>query len=131
MKADREESIMTGELRVRRVYEPVQAEDGTRILADRLWPRGESKAKAALDQWAKEAAPSSQERKAFHDHQEDYETFRAHYLQELDRSDAARALKTEVLEKLKTGNVTLLYGSRDQDHNNARVLRDWILQPDK
>lgn len=116
------------ELKIKRVYAPESEDDGYRILVDRLWPRGESKVKADLGEWAKQAAPSADLRKAFHSHSEDFEAFRKDYLAQLNASDEAKALKAEVLDKLKTGNVTLVYGSKDEHENNAVVLKDWIEQ---
>lgn len=117
---------MTYQLKVKRVYEPEQADDGYRILADRLWPRGESKIKADLDEWPKEAAPSKELREAFHHGQMDYPVFRKNYLKELQDNPKAIELRNEIARKLLNQNVTLLYGSKNQKENNAEVLREWI-----
>ncbi|WP_289220781.1 DUF488 domain-containing protein [Ileibacterium valens] len=115
-----------GILKIKRIYEPESPDDGYRILVDRLWPRGESKLKADLDEWAKQAAPSSEERKQFHQGNESFEQFKEAYLSELNQSEDARELKKEIMEKLNQENVTLLYGSKNKNENNAIVLMEWL-----
>ena len=111
-------------LRLKRAYEPASEDDGVRILVDRLWPRGVSKAKAALDDWMKDVAPSSELREWFgHDptrwtgFQRRYRTELAQHAAELDRIRALARKRT----------VTLVYGARDQAHNEAVVLRQVLL----
>jgi uncharacterized protein YeaO (DUF488 family) len=110
---------------IRRVYEAPEAHDGTRILVDRLWPRGISKEKARIDVWLKDIAPSNALRKQFHGHPDDWETFRAVYFVELE-SVAARKAAAVIFESRKTGPVTLLYAARDEHKNNAVALRMWL-----
>ena len=120
---------------IRRVYEAPEAHDGTRILVDRLWPRGISREKARIDLWLKDIAPSNALRKQFQGHPagchpddghpEDWETFRAAYFVELE-SDTARKAAAVIFESRKTGPVTLLYAARDEQKNNAVALRMWL-----
>ena len=115
-------------LQIKRAYFPESPEDGYRILVDRLWPRGMSKVKMDLYEWDKQIAPDNEERKAFHDGQEDFETFKKDYLEELNQNPEAAGFVDEVADLLKKGNVTLLYGSKDTEHNNAAVLKEWLEQ---
>jgi uncharacterized protein YeaO (DUF488 family) len=110
---------------IRRVYEPPGTDDGTRVLVDRLWPRGISKDKARIDLWLKEIAPSDALRKRFHGRTEDWPAFRAAYDVELQGS-AAQAAATILSEHLKRGSVTLLYAARDERQNNAVALKAWL-----
>ncbi len=111
------------ELRVKRVYEPPEKADGLRVLVDRLWPRGITKQKAAVDLWLKEIAPSNELRKRFHAKPALWKDFEKAYAQELTKSDEPVAI---ILENLKTMPVTLLYAARDEQHNNAVALREWL-----
>lgn len=105
----------------KRVYEPYSASDGFRVLIDRLWPRGISKAKAHIDLWLKDVAPSNELRKWYgHDPNKSAE-FRKRYASELRDSPAKEALD-ELVGRAKRGRVTLLYSSRVEDINNATVL---------
>ncbi|MFO1124157.1 MAG: DUF488 domain-containing protein [Methylocystis sp.] len=110
---------------LKRVYEPAQAEDGTRVLVDRLWPRGLRKDKANIDFWAKDVAPSDALRRWFGHRPERWEEFQKRYRAELAASetrqqvDAIRALA-------RKDHVTLLYAARDEAMNNAVVLRDLL-----
>jgi uncharacterized protein YeaO (DUF488 family) len=112
-------------LTVKRIYEPAGEHDGTRILVDRLWPRGISRDKGRIDLWLKDIAPSDALRKEFHGHPENWDTFCAAYFVEL-ASVAARDAAAAVLERLKAGPVTLLYAARDEQRNNAMALRMWL-----
>lgn len=114
------------DLKIKRSYLPEEAEDGCRILVDRLWPRGESRARADLSEWDKDIAPSRQLRTAFHHGEIDFDTFRSRYLDELDHSQAAADFAAHIADLLKTSNVTLLYSSKDAAHNNAVVLLSWL-----
>jgi len=109
---------------IKRVYEPASRGDGRRILVDRLWPRGLSKEKAAVDLWLKEIAPSSELRKWFGHDPEKWGEFQRHYRAELDSNGAALEALKEAIGK---GPATLLYGARDEQHNDAVVLRDLLL----
>jgi uncharacterized protein YeaO (DUF488 family) len=117
-------------LLVKRVYEPQGAGDGTRILVDRLWPRGIAKDKAAIDLWLKDIAPSDALRRRFHGHPEDWDAFRAAYDAELE-APAARMAAAALRDRLRQGPVTLLYASRDEEHNNAVALKAWLERPRK
>lgn len=108
-------------IKTKRIYEAPEKQDGIRILVDRLWPRGVSKEKAALDLWLKDVAPSTELRKWFDHDPAKWEKFRARYLQELKDNAAPVAL---LKEELKKGPVTLLYAARDEKHNEAEVLRE-------
>ncbi len=111
---------------VKRVYERATPSDGTRILVDRLWPRGLSKEKASVRAWLRELAPSDTLRKWFHACPEAWPTFRKRYLKELTRSEAAGAL--EQLHRLAGIHcrMTLLFASKNEEHNNAVVLKQLL-----
>lgn len=115
----------TDRIRTKRVYDAPSPSDGKRVLVDRLWPRGVSKDRAHLDQWCKDIAPSDALRRWFHADPSQWETFEQRYQAEL-------ATKPDLLRELaslaEAGVVTLLFGSRDEEHNNATVLRDRLLQ---
>lgn len=112
-------------LRLKRAYEPAAAEDGVRILVDRLWPRGLSKAKAALDDWMNDIAPTTELRQWFGHDPARWAEFQRRYRAELrehaEQLDHIRALA-------KTQTITLVYGARDEVHNDAVVLRDVLLR---
>ncbi|MGX5733983.1 DUF488 domain-containing protein [Bosea thiooxidans] len=110
-------------LLVKRVYDPPAPEDGTRILVDRLWPRGVSKDR--IDLWLKDIAPSDALRREFHGNPDRWEEFRAAYAAELGGASAQAALAT-LDAKLKDGPVTLLYAAKDEIRNNAEALRLWL-----
>ena len=106
-------------LRVKRVYEPAAPGDGRRILVDRLWPRGLSREKAAVDEWHKEAAPSTELRKWFAHRAERWTEFKRRYRSELRAHDDIVA---DIARRAARGRVTLVYGARDELHNDAVVL---------
>jgi len=110
-------------LRVKRVYEPAAADDGCRVLVDRLWPRGLSKAKARIDWWLKDVAPSDALRHSFHGHPEKWKEFVAAYRRELGK-EPAKSAAAALFERARSEPVTLLYAARDEEHNNAVALRD-------
>ncbi len=110
-------------IRIKRVYDPVEPTDGTRVLVDRLWPRGLKKAALALDRWQKELAPSDALRRWFHHDPAKWEEFRQRYLAELEARPAAWGS----LLQAARGPLTLLYGAHDAQHNNAVVLREFLL----
>lgn len=105
--------------RLKRAYEPPAPSDGRRILVDRLWPRGLSKEKAAIDEWMKEIAPSAELRRWFGHDPEKWREFRRRYTQELR---ARGGLVREIARLASRGRVTLVYGARDEEHNDAVVL---------
>lgn len=108
-------------LAIKRIYEPPAAADGYRVLIDRLWPRGLSKADARLDQWCRELAPSAELRRWFGHDPARWPEFRQRYTAELDARPAALAA---LAERARAGPVTLLYAARDGRHCNAVVLRE-------
>jgi uncharacterized protein YeaO (DUF488 family) len=113
--------ISTDNIQLKRAYEKPTPEDGTRILVDRLWPRGLSKKKAGIDQWLKEIAPSTELRKWFGHDPGRWEEFRQRYIVELqDRADEL----DEIRRLARTNRITLVYAARDGLHNEAVVLRD-------
>ena len=116
------------ELRIKRIYEAIEEQDGYRVLTDRLWPRGIAKAKAAIDLWEKTIAPSTELREWFGHIPERFPEFTERYLQELeDNSDATQFV--ELCQKqLEKSNVTLLFGAKDEVHNQAVVLQNFINQ---
>jgi uncharacterized protein YeaO (DUF488 family) len=109
--------------KLKRVYEPPSPKDGFRILVERLWPRGISKETAELDLWLKEVAPSPELRKWFSHDPAKWKDFQKRYTAELkEHKDTVTFLK----EKGKKGTVTLVFASRDEDHNGALVLKDYL-----
>jgi uncharacterized protein YeaO (DUF488 family) len=110
-------------IRLKRVYEKPEPADGTRILVDRLWPRGLTKEKAAIDLWLKEVAPSTELRRWFGHDPRKWRTFRSRYRTELRQHGAPLQL---IKSKAKGGVVTLVYGARDQEHNEAVILRELL-----
>ena len=111
---------------VKRVYEPVSTSDGVRVLVDRLWPRGLKKEDAALKFWLRDLAPSDDLQKWFHANPESWRMFRKRYLKELHGEQASAAV--DKLHRLAEDKrqVTLLYASRNEEHNNATVLKDLL-----
>jgi uncharacterized protein YeaO (DUF488 family) len=105
-------------IRTKRVYEPPASEDGTRVLVDRLWPRGVSKDLARIDWWARELAPSDKLRRWFGHSPPRFREFVARYKLELNSGEAAARLKALAAKQ----TVTLVYAARDERHNNARAL---------
>ena len=115
-------------IRVRRVYEAPQPDDGTRVLVDRLWPRGLSKAKAALDEWCKDVAPSDELRRWYGHDPERFEEFARRYRLELD--DPARASALAHLRELaKDGPLTLLTATKQAGISEAAVLAGLLASP--
>jgi uncharacterized protein YeaO (DUF488 family) len=110
---------------VKRVYEAPGRKDGTRVLVDRLWPRGLRKQDAAIESWLRDLAPSNELRKWFHAQPERWEEFRKRYLKELSAAKAQSALN-RLYDLERRGTLTLLYASKNEEHNNATVLRDLI-----
>lgn len=106
-------------LKVKRVYEQHKKEDGRRILVDRLWPRGLTKEEAGIDLWLKEIAPSTELRKWFDHDPGKWDEFKKRYKEELK---SAEKQITILKDELSKGTVTLLYGAKDEEHNNAVVI---------
>ena len=111
---------------VKRVYQEPSKDDGVRVLVDRLWPRALPKERAAVDAWLRDLAPSDALRKWFHQRPAAWETFRKRYLKELAAPQEQEALSE--LYRLAHGkkSVTLLFASKNEDRNNATVLRDLL-----
>jgi len=107
---------------IKRVYDPPGPSDGFRVLVDRLWPRGLTKEKAALDLWAKDIAPSTELREEFNHQPEKFAEFKKHYRLELSKNPALAAFCKE----LKRPKVTLLFGARDAKINHAAVLAEYL-----
>ena len=109
--------------KTKRIYDPPARGDGLRVLVDRLWPRGVSREAAQVDLWLKECSPSTALRKKFHGHPEKWEHFKAAYFHELEAEPCALDALFEPAQK---GTVTLLYASKDTEHNNAEALREYL-----
>lgn len=110
-----------GRIQIKRVYEAPEASDGFRVLVDRLWPRGVAKQRAALDLWMKDLAPSTELRRWFGHDPKRWKEFQARYRAELEQHATDLA---ELRSRARKGTVTLLFGARDVEHNEAVVLRD-------
>lgn len=110
-------------IRTKRVYERPEVDDGYRVLVDRLWPRGLTKEKAGVDEWLREAGPSDQLRKWFHDHPDKWDEFRTRYVEELNRKGN---LLDKIASRAARGRVTLLYSYHDNAHNQAVVIKEFL-----
>ena len=110
-------------IRLKRAYEPAAPDDGRRILVERLWPRGVSKEEADLDLWLKEIAPSTELRKWFGHDPAKWSEFQRRYREELRHRPQEVAQLTKLIRE---GSVTFVYGSRDEQHNAAIVLKDYL-----
>jgi uncharacterized protein YeaO (DUF488 family) len=115
-------------IQLKRAYEKPETADGKRILVERLWPRGVSKSDAAIDCWLKEIAPSTELRKWYNHQIGRWEDFQVKYKAELVQ-------KTDVVSQLydlcQGNKVTFIYAARDEEHNSALVLKDFLLNNDK
>jgi uncharacterized protein YeaO (DUF488 family) len=111
-------------IKLKRAYEPHDPGDGTRILVDRLWPRGVRKTAAAIDMWAKDIAPSAELRQWFGHETNRWEEFRRRYVAELEQKPD---LINELRALARKGQITLVFGAHDQTHNDAVVLRKVLL----
>ena len=110
-------------IKIKRIYENESDDDGYRILVDRIWPRGVSKERSKIDLWLKEIAPSTSLRKWFSHDPKKWNAFRSRYELELKSSKEV----DEVIQLLKRNKVvTLVYSAKDEDHNQAIVLRDFL-----
>jgi uncharacterized protein YeaO (DUF488 family) len=114
-----------GSVRVRRVYDEPAPDDGTRVLVDRIWPRGLAKAKAGLDEWCKQVAPSTELRKWYDHDPERFEEFSRRYREELRDPERARAL-ARLRELAEGGTLTLLTATRQPEISEAAVLADLL-----
>ena len=113
------------DIRTKRIYDEASDEDGHRLLVDRLWPRGVSKEAARLEAWLRDVAPSHDLRTRFHGERQEgaWEEFQRLYALELD---AQPALVADLLARARRGRLTLLYASRDDEHNNAAALKSYL-----
>ncbi len=117
-------AITQKNVKLKRAYERPSPDDGIRILVDRLWPRGVKKVNAAIDHWMKEIAPSTELRRWFGHDPGRWEEFQRRYAQELKRH---REQVDQLRSLARRSVITLIYAARDQDHNEAVVLRDLLM----
>jgi uncharacterized protein YeaO (DUF488 family) len=110
-------------IKIKRVYEKPGKEDGSRILVDRFWPRGLTKEKAALNLWLKDIAPTTELRKWFNHDPAKWNEFIKKYLKELKENEESISILKEFLKK---GPVTLIYAAKDEAHNEALVIKDFV-----
>jgi uncharacterized protein YeaO (DUF488 family) len=114
-------------IRLKRAYDPPSAEDGSRYLVDRLWPRGVRKDALALEAWLKDLAPTNELRRWFHHDPAHWEAFRQRYLAELEANPQMPAFLQQVAAARAAGqDVTLIYGAADREHNQAVVLKEFL-----
>ena len=111
---------------VKRVYEAPSQKDGERILVDRLWPRGLTKSRAALDEWLRDLAPSDELRRWYHARPDQWSNFRKRYLKELSHREAQESLYQLYILARKRKRLTLLFASKNETHNNAVVLKELL-----
>src|SRR6478735_11372703 len=114
-----------GQVQVKRIYEPAARSDGFRVLVDRLWPRGVAKERAALDLWMKEIAPSTELRRWFGHDPKRWRQFKARYRAALQEHEPELA---KLRSRARKETVTLLFGARDAEHNEAVVLKEILVQ---
>jgi uncharacterized protein YeaO (DUF488 family) len=115
---------------IKRAYDAAAPEDGTRVLVDRLWPRGVSKERAHLDLWLKDVAPSTELRKWYGHDPAKFDAFRERYIHELQAEPGRSALE-QLRELARKGPVTLVFAARDVAHSEAAVLQDMLEHPKK
>jgi len=111
-------------IHLKRAYDEPSPQDGLRVLVDRLWPRGLTKERAAIDMWAKEIAPSTELRKWFGHDPDKWKQFQTRYRSELRKN---RTALDELKRQIKGKTVTLIYGARDEEHNEAVVLQKVLI----
>ena len=111
---------------IKRVYEPKSRTDGARVLVDRLWPRGLTKADAGVDEWLKDLAPSNELRQWYHARPEQWEMFRKKYLRELAQPACEEGLRRLYELAHKEKRLTLLFASKQETQNNATVLKELL-----
>ncbi|HET6845396.1 MAG TPA: DUF488 family protein [Anaerolineales bacterium] len=110
-------------IQLKRAYDAPASSDGYRVLVDRLWPRGLTKEKLHLDAWAKDLAPSNELRKWIHSDMTRWTEFKRRYLKELSSQTDAAA---EIRKRARLGTVTLIFATRDPEHNHAAVLKEFL-----
>jgi len=111
---------------IKRVYEPPSRTDGTRVLVDRLWPRGLTKVRAAIDEWLRDLAPSDELRRWYHARPDHWANFRKKYLKELSEPEAEDALRQLYHLARRRKRLTLLFASKNETRNNAIVLKELL-----
>ena len=111
---------------IKRVYEPVSGADGSRVLVDRLWPRGLTKERAAVDEWLRDLAPSDELRRWYHARPDEWQTFRKKYLQELGKPESQAGLGRLYELAHQKKRLTLLFASKNETRNNALVLKELL-----
>jgi uncharacterized protein YeaO (DUF488 family) len=111
---------------LKRAYDEPAASDGTRVLVERLWPRGVSKERAHIDLWLKEVAPSAELRKWYNHDVQKYQEFRRRYETELQSETGQKAL-AKLREMAKQGQLTLIFAAHDPEHSSAIILQDLLL----
>lgn len=116
-------TVQSTTIKLKRAYEVPEASDGKRILVERLWPRGLSKEDAQVDYWCKEVAPSTELRKWYGHQVERWPTFCERYIEELQNNPKAL---TELQQQCQGQAVTFVYAARDEQHNSATVLKDYL-----
>ena len=120
------EHNVTMTVAIKRVYEPATRSDGTRVLVDRLWPRGLTKTGAQIDEWLRDLAPSNELRRWFHARPTHWQDFRKKYLKELSQPETEKSLvRLYQLAHMKK-RLTLLYASKNESNNNATVLKELL-----
>ena len=110
-------------LKVKRLYDEKSTQDGMRVLVDRVWPRGVKKEDVDYDEWYKELAPSTELRKWFNHDTKKWDDFKKKYFKELKKQ---HKLLEEIKEKSDGHNVTLIYGAKDKEHNQAVAIKEYI-----
>jgi len=116
-------TVQVHPIRIKRVYEKPEADDGARFLVDRLWPRGVKKEALAIEAWLKDVAPSNDLRHRYHHDLDQWDVFRRQYFNELGtQPDAWRPL----VEAARKGTITLLFSSKEPAHNNAAALKEFL-----
>lgn len=116
---------------IKRVYEPPSQGDGIRVLIDRLWPRGLTKAAAEIDEWLRDLAPSNELRRWYHARPSEWDAFRKKYLKELTNPEYQNALQRLYQLKHENKRLTLLFASKNETNNNAVVLKELLEQKRK
>lgn len=116
-------TVSTHQIKIKRVYDPPAAEDGQRVLIDRLWPRGVKREEARLDDWLRDVAPSDALRRWFGHDPARWDEFQARYRRELEDEAHQKAL-AQLRERARQGPLTLLFATKDTEHNSALVIRE-------
>ena len=119
---------MISKIKIRRAYTEKGKDDGYCILVDRLWPRGIKKENLSYSWWPKDIAPSDKLRKYFNHDKDKFTDFKRLYKQELDDNEMNGEFLDTIKAQLEKHNVTLVYGAKDEEHNQAVVLKEWIAE---